>query len=75
MNFSPEEDEVEISLDCAVETDYKAVVLTGEKQAENSFEEPERVHDEERLLSGAAEQFIYRAPGYSVNVLRIGKKK
>ena len=75
VNFSPEEDEVEISLDCAVETDYKAVVLTGEKQAENSFEESERVHDEERLLSGAAEQFIYRAPGYSVNVLRIGKKK
>nr|WP_308627390.1 alpha-L-arabinofuranosidase C-terminal domain-containing protein [uncultured Eisenbergiella sp.] len=73
VNMSPEEDAVEISLDCEVEDAYEVTLLTGEKQAENSFEEPEKVHDVVQNHSGASSHFYYGAPAYSVNVLRLAK--
>ncbi len=73
VNLAPEEDEVEICLDCRVEDAYEAIVLAGEQQAENSFEEPEKVCDQSFRFTGASEHFIYRAPAYSVSVLRLRK--
>ena len=73
VNMSPEEDAVEITLDCQVEDAYQVTLLTGEKQAENSFEEPEKVHDVLQSHSGASSHFYYTAPAYSVNVLRLVK--
>lgn len=73
VNMLPEEDAVEISLDCEVEDAYEVTLLTGEKQAENSFEEPEKIHDVVQNHSGASSHFYYGAPAYSVNVLRLAK--
>lgn len=73
VNMSPEEDAVEITLDCEVEDMYEVTLLTGEKQAENSFEEPEKIHDVVQNHSGASSHFYYSAPAYSVSVLRLGK--
>lgn len=68
-------DPIEISLDCGVEREYEAVLLTGEKTAENTFEEPEKVSDKTVKMEGASKKFIYEAPAYSVSVLRLKKKQ
>lgn len=47
-------DDVEITLDCAVESDYEVLLLTGDPHAENSFENPENVHDTALTLTGAS---------------------
>lgn len=52
-------DPIEISLDCGVEREYEAVLLTGEKTAENTFEEPEKVSDKTVKMEGASKKFIY----------------
>ena len=45
VNMGEEEENIAINLDCEVESEYCAYVLTGEKLAENSFEKPEHVRD------------------------------
>ncbi len=75
VNLSPETDEVELLLDCEVKDAYEAVVLTGEKDAENSFENPLQVHDVTVRYEGASEHFVYPAPAHSVSVLRLSKKQ
>lgn len=40
----------------------------------NNFEDPEHVRDAVRELSGAARRFVYHAPSYSVNVLKLRKE-
>lgn len=75
VNLSSEPDAVQISLDCEVESEYTVTVLTGEKDAGNSFEEPEKVHDVTLTKQGASAEFCYEAPRYSVNVLRLKKRK
>lgn len=74
VNMTGEMDPVRISLDCSVESSYTADVLTGKKDAENSFEQPENVRDRIVRMEGASENFIYEAPAYSVSVLRLEKK-
>lgn len=74
VNLSSEPDMVQITLDCEVESGYTVNVLTGEKDAQNGFEEPEKVHDITMQKQGAATEFGYEAPPYSVNVLRLRKK-
>lgn len=74
VNMAGEVDHVEISLDCDVESDYEVLLLTGEPNAENSFEKPENVHDVTCALTGAARNFVYEAPAYSINILRLKKK-
>lgn len=74
VNFLAEPDPVEITLDCEVEEDYEVVFLTGEKDAVNSFENPECVSDRTERRSGASACFVYEAPAYSVNIIRLRKK-
>ena len=73
-NIAAEPDDIEIMLDCEVESAYIANVLTGNPYASNSLDGPENVHDESRALSGAGKRFIYRASAYSLNVLKLRKK-
>lgn len=73
VNLSPKPDEIDISLDCDVEQQYTAHVLSGEQQEENTLSSPLNVHDMTYLLHGAASSFIYKAPAYSVNVLVLKK--
>lgn len=73
VNIAPEPDEIEIKLDCEVESDYMVGILTGEKYAQNSIENPTRVQDSQIELSGASRQFVYTAPAYSINVLHLKK--
>jgi hypothetical protein len=74
VNMAEQEDMVSINLDCEVADEYQCYLLTGEKRAENSFANPENIHDEELLLKGAAQKFVYMAPPLSVSVLRLAKK-
>ena len=74
VNMSEEDDEIEILLDCDVEDDYEACVVSGEKAAENSFECPQNVSDVTHRLSGSARKFVYRAPALSANVIRLIKR-
>lgn len=74
VNFSDNPNDVEISLDCDVESRYIANVLTGDPDMGNSLEEPERVSDKSLELNGAGKAFVYKAPAYSVNVLKLAKK-
>lgn len=74
VNLDGVTDPVQITLDCSVESSYTAVVLSGKKDAENSFEQPENVRDRILRLQGASESFVYEAPAYSVSVLRLKKK-
>ena len=75
VNLSSETDTVQISLDCEVESEYTVTLLTGDKDAANSFEEPEKVHDVTLKKQGASMEFCYEAPRYSVSVLRLKKRK
>ncbi len=74
VNMSEEDDEIEILLDCDVEDDYEAYVVSGEKTAENSFERPQNVCDVIHRLTGSARKFAYKAPALSANVIRLKKR-
>lgn len=74
VNMTGETDPVRIALDCEVESRYTVTVLTGEKDAENSFEQPENVRDRTFDMQGASGNFVYQAPAYSVSVLQLEKK-
>lgn len=75
VNSNSKQDDLEINLDCNVEEAYEAVILTGNKDAENSFELPENVRDVTEKRVGASKCFVYEAPAYSVNVIRLKKKQ
>ncbi len=75
VNMSPLEDDIEILLDCDVESAYRATVLTGAKDAENTFESPDRAHDVTTQLHGASRNFTYHAPAHSVSVVVLKKSK
>ena len=74
VNFSEEEDEVLISLDTDVLKEYRVERFHGEPHAKNTVEYPDTVKDEALILTGAARDFVYTAPGMSANVLRLVKK-
>ncbi|MDK2807617.1 MAG: alpha-L-arabinofuranosidase [Clostridiales bacterium] len=74
VNMAPHEDEIEITLDCEVADTYSAAILSGEQLAQNTEQNPQNICDEERVLSGAGRCFHYRAPAYSLQVLRLTKK-
>ena len=74
VNLAEEDDEIEITLDCDVEKDYEALVVKGEKTAENSFEQPHNVCDVTYRLTGSSKKFTYRAPALSANVIRLKKR-
>ena len=74
VNLAEEEDEIQLELDCDVNDEFQAYLLTGDKKDENSFENPQKVHDVAYSLTGAGRSFLYKAPPYSVNVLRLAKR-
>lgn len=74
VNMNPDSEDINISLDCDVESDYKVDVLTGGKFDENSIDDPTKVQDVEVELSGASRQFVYRASAYSLNIIHLKKK-
>ncbi|MCM1190579.1 MAG: alpha-L-arabinofuranosidase [bacterium] len=71
VNIADEEKAVEISLDCEVESGYLKSVITGQPSDCNTLQEPEKVTDKKSGETGAARVFTYKAPGSSVNVLRL----
>lgn len=75
VNLKDETDPVRITLDCAVEDRFMVTLLTGDRNAQNSFEEPECVRDEVIWMQGASQSFVYHAPAWSVSVLRLVKTK
>lgn len=74
VNMAEKEQAVEISLDCDVKSEYHAIVLSGEKLAENSFEQPERVCDRKYRLCGAGRCFTHTVPPLSATVLVLRKR-
>ena len=74
VNFREESDEVRITLDTDVESSYSADRFYGEPHAKNTIDCPDAVTDETVSLNGAAKEFVYTAPGMSVNALRLTKK-
>jgi len=73
VNFTGEDNALEVNLDCDVASDYTAQVLAGDPDAENSLNDPENVAIVEKALSGAGKTFTYNAPAYSLSVLRLKK--
>ncbi len=73
VNMSDQEEAVELTLDCMVGDEYRALVMTGEKTQGNSFEGPQNICDKEYIKTGADQNFIYTAPAYSANVLILDK--
>ena len=71
VNFSEDPDNVAVSLDADVESMYYVDRFSGEASAENTIECPENVSDEYLILTGASREFVYQAPGMSVNVLKL----
>ncbi len=74
VNIAEEERDIAITLDCPVETEYRAGVLTGEPSDRNTLENPETVTEHWNTLTGADAAFTYQAPASSVNVLCLKKK-
>lgn len=75
VNFADKEDNISITLDIPVENKYIAEVLTGEADAENSLENPENVRDRISQREMCRDNFVYKAPALSVNVLRLKKRR
>ena len=69
VNFSEEPDDVTVTLDRDVAGEYTVERFSGAADAENTIECPDAVADERLTLSGASREFVYRAPGISVNAL------
>lgn len=75
VNFAEAEDDVTISLDCNVCPEYRVELMTGNAEDENTLDEPEKVHDIVKEMTGASKEFIYTAPALSVNVIILKKQK
>ena len=73
VNFSENEDDVQITLDCDVESEYRVEYLTGEADAENTLADPEHVRDRQETGVGAGREFVFSAAPLSVNVLILKK--
>lgn len=74
VNMAPDADDIQIQLDCEVESEYWVGLLTGGKYDENTIEHPEKIQDTQVKLCGASKSFIYSAPAFSLNVIHLRKK-
>lgn len=74
VNLSDKPDAVEIAADCDLQSDYIAEVLTADSpKAENDFEAPRKVAPQTKMLTGASGNFVYEAPAFSMNVVKLKK--
>ena len=74
VNFSPDPEDVQITLDCPVEDGYTLAYLAGDGDAMNDENDPENVHDEIEACTGASQDFVFHARANSANVLILKKK-
>ena len=72
VNVSESEQDVNVVLKNApkLSSSAKVTVLTGEKDGENSFDNPENVVPEEDTLDVSSE-FIYKAAPYSLSIIEL----
>lgn len=73
VNCSDNDEQVEISIDCDVESGYTVQYFSGDPDGKNSYSEPERICDKTCSCEGAGREFSYLAPAWSVNVLKLKK--
>lgn len=74
-NLGDAEDPIAIGLDCDVAADYEVTILTGDDpKLENDFEHPLAVSPVTKDGHGAAKNFVYYAPAYSLNILKLRRK-
>ncbi len=73
-NIADSAREVGISLDCDVESNYTAYVISGDPTDKNTMEEPEKVVERSVELDGACRDFTHTVPACSVSVLRLRRK-
>jgi len=66
--------DVEVALDCEVESGYTLQTLTAPMDAVNSFENKDNVSAKTCKAEGASSCFVFSAPENSVNVLTFRKK-
>ncbi len=74
VNMAPNLDDIDINLDCEVESEYRLELLTGGKYDENTIENPTKVQDIEVKLYGSSSSFTYCAPAHSLNIIHLKKK-
>ncbi len=73
VNITNKEEDIEIALDCDVKSEYCLKVLAGDPDAGNSIKDPENVKIAECEATGAAKDFVYKAPASSLSVLILKK--
>ena len=76
VNVSDKAQDVDIVLKGApaLLPDARATVLSGDKLAENSFENPENIVPKESKISGISDNFVYSAAPYSFSILELSTK-
>lgn len=74
VNMAEEEAEITIDAGCPVESAYELRTVSGRKETENSFTEPDNTAEQRYELAGAAEQFTVRVPALSANALILRKR-
>ncbi len=76
VNLSDCEQAVNVQLKNApsLSSSAKVTVLEGEKNAENSFAEPENIVPQEKTFDGVSSDFTYPAAPYSLSILEIDAK-
>ena len=76
LNYSLDDEMVEIELDCDVESVFEEETLQdADEKAKNSFSEPERIIPVRKNLYGAERKFFYNSLKNSLNILKIKKRK
>lgn len=71
-NISDTMQAIPIFLDCDVHNEYDAIILThDDPKAENTFDNPTNVSPSIFHYQNAASNFIYNAPGCSLNILKL----
>lgn len=74
VNINGEIDNADIILDCEVQSDYSVQLLTGDgPDAMNTIDNPDAVKPVSMSMTGAAREFTYRVPAYSLNILTFKK--
>ncbi|MBR6380090.1 MAG: hypothetical protein IKS07_00250 [Lachnospiraceae bacterium] len=73
VNIGEEVNQVRITLDCQVESEYRLLTISGRPEDVNSFEEPDRICAREEVRNGASREFVHTVPAFSVSVLVLKK--
>ena len=73
VNVSEKEVSVDINLKNAprLAPNAKVTIMTGEKEAENTFASPKNISPIEKSFEGVSSTFTYPAPAYSISILEI----